>query len=112
MITYGFLPGYDEYFGVTYESDKWVLSVQKSLDDATLSENSQLIIILNAVENGNNEKGHSVLVLQLPTETIQFAEAYYVAEYPKNGTGTIEFENPIELVNADPSKVTIELDSK
>ncbi|XP_023310797.1 uncharacterized protein LOC108911331 [Anoplophora glabripennis] len=106
------LNSYDEYFAVKYDSGKWDLSILKSLDDATLSKNSQLIIVLTAIETDNTKNGHSVLVLQLPSNAIQFAEAYYVAEYPKSGSGTIEFENPIELVNAkDPTKVTITLDN-
>lgn len=115
MIMYGFLPGYEEYFALTYTTDKWILSITQSLDDSVLSENVELIIVLSATETGNTNEGYSVLILELPSDTdaITFEKTYYIAEYPKDGTGNIELVDPINLQNVDDvTKVTITLDSK
>lgn len=112
---YGFLLGYHENFGLTYNSGKWILSITKSLEDSVVSESTELIIVLSATETGNTKEGYSVLVIELPADTdaIKFEKTYYIAEYPKDGTGTIEFEDSLNLINVDDiTKVTITLDSK
>lgn len=66
--------------------------------------------------NGKN-KGYSALVIELPSTKSEtgpvFSEAYYLADYPEEYSGTIEFQSPIAFDNVnDFSKVTIKLDSK
>lgn len=72
---------------------------------------------LIATESGNNYEAKSALVLKLPLTdqetTPKFLAAYYLAEYLEEGSGVIEFADPLEIMNiADQNSITIDLDSK
>lgn len=94
---------------------KWYLNVKSALENSTLQTESELVVTLSATQN--SKTATSALVIKLPTiavETeLEFSEAYYVADYPKSGTGELELEKSIGFVNADdPQTVKIIFDSK
>ncbi|KAJ8940984.1 hypothetical protein NQ318_011717 [Aromia moschata] len=109
----------DEYFDnfeIKYESGAWTINIKTSLDEDTLNNNAELVMTLTATDTENKNEGYAALVVKLPENTvgtsIKFSDAYYVAEYPESGKGTVDFENPIEFLNVDdPSTVSIALDS-
>ncbi|KAJ8918469.1 hypothetical protein NQ315_008166 [Exocentrus adspersus] len=108
------LDSYLDNFEIKTDSDKWYISIKSKLDPAVLHKNTELVMTLIATANKDEEsEGHAALVLSLPTSVLgpDFSDAYYTAEYPETGTGTIEFENPISFTNVeDPKAVTINVD--
>lgn len=108
---------YGDNFEVIYVSDKWVINIKNNLDDAILKGNSELVMTLSAKETGNEVVGEAALILKLPTtdsETgLTFSKAYYMAYYPEELTGVIEFQSSLEFSNIDnPKDIVIALDSK
>lgn len=106
---------YSENFEIKYEASRWYINIIKILDDNILLKNTELIITLTASKG--SDTAQAALIMNLPQHSSQeapeFSMAYYLAEYPKEGSGTIEFENPIEFTNIkDPESITINLDSK
>lgn len=106
---------YNDNFESEFKSGTWYINIKNSLSDEVLKSNTELVTIITAKENGN--EGHSVLVIRLPSSSDklapEFKEAYYLAEYPSDGSGVIEFEKSISFTNIkDLSSVIIGLDSK
>lgn len=82
-----------------------------------MSGNEELLITLIAKDSNSDNEGKTVLVMQLPTpvngRTLRFTEPYYLASYPEDGKGVIEFETQIKFLNSqDTSNIEIQLDSK
>lgn len=93
------------------------MNIKSSLDEPTLKENSELVMTLTAKKQGNENTGEAALILTLPTTNggtePKFSKAYYTADYPEEGIGTIEFEPSLEFSNFDnPENIIISLDSK
>lgn len=108
---------YSDNFEVIYESNRWVIHITSSLNDTTLKGYSELVMTLTASQAESENTGETVLILKLPTinnETgPKFSKAYYTADYPKEGTGVIEFEPTLEFSNIDNMQnIIIALDSK
>lgn len=106
---------YSNNFKINYASNKWYISIIESLENNILEENTELFMTLTASISESTDTSEATLVLNLPQnkEAIQFSKAYYLAQYPKEGSGVIEFEDAIEFANADdPKTITITLDSK
>ncbi|XP_074040354.1 uncharacterized protein [Leptinotarsa decemlineata] len=100
------LNNYTENFDVIPDSGKWHLKIKKPLDDSILKDKLPLIASLVATEQGNDVKGSTVLVLELPKsdgdeDAPEFTENFYIVTYPKNGKGVIEFGNPLKFNNLD-----------
>ncbi|KAJ8918468.1 hypothetical protein NQ315_008165 [Exocentrus adspersus] len=108
------LESYSGNFEIKLDAGKWTVTVKKALEDSVVTKNTELVIVLSAAEGDNINKGHSILVLDLTTIEAgapKFEQAYYVAQYPKDGNGQIEFETPIKFVNVeDQSAVKIKVD--
>lgn len=80
-------------------------------------ENTELIMILTASTSETTDTAETILILNLPQNEKEvppeFSKAYYLAQYPKKGSGLIEFEDPIEFTNVkDLESITINLDCK
>lgn len=55
--------------------------------------------------DGKTTNAAAVLVLKLPEEkALTFKNEFYVAVYPKSGTGKIQFDKPIEFSNLENKK--------
>ncbi|KAJ8930491.1 hypothetical protein NQ314_016718 [Rhamnusium bicolor] len=105
---------YSNNFEVNYDNNIWYINIKDSLEDVILNKNAELVMTLTATSSQDRGKGYSALVLKLPLTPIgpQFAETYYLAEYPKMGTGLIEFKTPIKFLDIDDSTdLKIRLDS-
>ncbi|XP_050502266.1 uncharacterized protein LOC114349448 isoform X24 [Diabrotica virgifera virgifera] len=104
---------YTANFDVEYDSDKWRIKITKPLDDSVFDTTTELILVMEASETGITSKGSSVLVIKLTGSSVndkvpKFKDVYYSAEYPKEGSGTIPFDQEINFENiADISKVHI-----
>lgn len=90
-------------------SKKWQMEIIKGLNSKTLDEKTELLITMTVEESGKTSKGTSVLVLKLPPhdtteKALKFKKEFYVAMYPKSGTGTVDFDSNIEFIDLDNSK--------
>lgn len=104
-------------FEVKYDDGRWYIHVLTGLDEDTKDESTELLITLTATSPDYTKEGYSALVLKLPSQQdtlgIQFSNAFYLASYPEKGSGSVDFDKPIEFLNADDSSdINIELDSK
>ncbi|CAG9832403.1 unnamed protein product [Diabrotica balteata] len=104
---------YADNFAVEYSSDKWRIKITKPLEDSVFDTTTDLILVMEASETGKSSKGSSVLVIKLTGSSVndkvpKFKDVYYTAEYPKEGKGTIPFDQKITFENvADINKVKI-----
>ncbi|XP_072383621.1 uncharacterized protein [Diabrotica undecimpunctata] len=104
---------YTDNFAVEYSSDKWRIKITKPLEDSVFDTTTDLILVMEASETGKSSKGSSVLVIKLTGSSVddkvpKFKDVYYTAEYPKEGKGTIPFDQTITFENvADINKVKI-----
>lgn len=117
ILNYNNISEYNDYFQINYNSSKWYIKIQKTLDDDIILKNSELVMTLTASIFGNTEKNEATLVINLPHDSYieppTFSKTYYTATYPQEGSGVIEFEDPIEFTNVnDISTITLTLDSK
>lgn len=106
---------YSENFEITYDSGKWIVNIKNGLDDDILNDNSELVITITASQIGKENVGKAILLLKLPSKITapKFSKAYYTADYPKNGSGDIEFEPSLEFADIDnPKDILIALDRK
>ncbi|XP_072383637.1 uncharacterized protein [Diabrotica undecimpunctata] len=107
------LDNYTDNFAVEYSSDKWRIKITKPLEDSVFDTTTDLILVMEASETGKSSKGSSVLVIKLTGSSVddkvpKFKDVYYTAEYPKEGKGTIPFDQTITFENvADINKVKI-----
>ncbi|CAH1276758.1 unnamed protein product [Diabrotica balteata] len=107
------LDNYADNFAVEYSSDKWRIKITKPLEDSVFDTTTDLILVMEASETGKSSKGSSVLVIKLTGSSVndkvpKFKDVYYTAEYPKEGKGTIPFDQKITFENvADINKVKI-----
>ncbi|CAH1276760.1 unnamed protein product [Diabrotica balteata] len=107
------LDDYADNFAVEYSSDKWRIKITKPLEDSVFDTTTDLILVMEASETGKSSKGSSVLVIKLTGSSVndkvpKFKDVYYTAEYPKEGKGTIPFDQKITFENvADINKVKI-----
>ncbi|KAG5893677.1 hypothetical protein JTB14_021973, partial [Gonioctena quinquepunctata] len=103
------LSDYKDNFSIKKVSGKWQIQILKALTDSVLKDNKELVITMEASSKGFTNNGTSVLVLKLPeieAETVpEFSEAFYIAKYPKNGTGTVDFDKEIKMENIETGKV-------
>lgn len=105
-----------EYFDVKYDEStkKFVLNIQKPLDDDTLKRKTEIILILKATSD-DFDAGNAILVIEIEkddTTAPKFKKALYQAQYPKSGAGKIELEE-IDFENVDDAtKISIVIDSK
>lgn len=84
---------------------KWEIRITKALDPKILEEKTELLITMTIEEDGKTTNAAAVLVLKLPDEkTITFKNQFYIAAYPKSGTGKIQFDKAIEFSNLENSK--------
>lgn len=79
-----------------------------------MEENTELLITMTLEEDGKTTSAASVLVLKLPNEkSLTFKNEFYVAIYPKSGTGKVQFDKAIEFTNLANSKdVSIKVKGK
>ncbi|KAJ8977427.1 hypothetical protein NQ317_009680 [Molorchus minor] len=109
-------PYYSSNFEVKYASKRWYINITEGLEDKILKNNSELVVTLIATETASGNEGYSALVLELPSTdnntSPEFSSAYYLADYPKDGKGFLELEDPIQFLNGDlPEQISITLDS-
>ncbi|KAJ8977428.1 hypothetical protein NQ317_009681 [Molorchus minor] len=94
------LDNFSDNFEIVYSSNMWHINIKKPLESSVLTKNVELVITMVATKTGYTAQGESALVLTLPGATIgpKFAATYYIAKYPKNSTGIIEFDTPYKFL--------------
>lgn len=93
---------------------KFVLNILKPLDDDTVKQKTELVLILKATSDGF-KAGNAILVIEIEKDIAsapKFKKVLYQAEYPKSGTGEValsdlDFDNVI-----DSTRISIITDSK